>query len=441
MTPEAPRLWHSATRHEAHFAGSDVRQTGTTFASRERVHDMTCFEVLPEALRQQHPPAVVMGDLTLVRSLGMAKIPSVVITHDPDDITLRSRHAAGHAVVSGFEAAAQARTAAQLVALGRRMKPYYCEKLPLFYGTDSQLAFLHAYREPLSEWFSFLLNDDALGRALWDKQPFYELAERAGIPVPQTARADDAAAVAALRSPLVIKPRAKVDWRELQRTLFDGNGKARELASSEELFADPVVQARRADLLVQECIPGTTLDLPSFHGFVDADGVLLAHYCGSKIRTYPATFGESSFIELKPDDRVEELGRRVIEKLGVRGVFKIDFIRDQRDDRLYVLELNARFTLWNYLGAVHGVNLPKIAYDYLVMGRNVPRAGSYHPRHRWLNFYRDLQAYRASRDGSLPFARWATSLVMSRNVYEAFAWSDPEPFAWWLAGHLRKKFV
>ena len=135
-----------------------------------------------------------------------------------------------------------------------------------------------------------------------------------------------------------------------------------------------------------------------------------------------------------------DLGERVIRRLGVRGVFKIDMIKDERDGTLYVLEINARYNLWNYLGAVHGVNLPVIAYEYLAFGQ-VPACGTLgRPRYRWLNFYRDYKAYREqSAAGSTSFARWATSIATSRNVYEAFAWNDPEPFGWWVLDSLRKK--
>jgi len=399
------------------------------------------------ALRRKKPgrPAVVMGDLTLVRSLGLAKIPSIVVTTSPDDITVRSRHAVGYALIDGFDTGSGERTAEALVALGRRLAPRG-GRSALFYGNDAQLAFLHAWRAPLEESFAFVLNDDALGAALRDKELFYPLAMRAGVPVPRTALADDTGAILAMRAPLVIKPRAKVGWKALQRALFH-DAKAKMYATPEELLRDPLFAVHRHTLLVQELVLGDVEDHYSFHGFADPDGRLLAHYSGHKLRTYPNVSGESSFIELTTDPRVIELGMDVVRRLGVRGVFKIDMIRDRRDGQLYVLELNARFNLWNYLGAVHGVNLPAVAYDFLEARDRgeAPRRwraplSPSRPRVRWLNFYRDLRAYREGAGrGKLSLRQWARSLASSRKIYEAFAWTDPIPFAWWVAEYVRRR--
>jgi hypothetical protein len=93
--------------------------------------------------------------------------------------------------------------------------------------------------------------------------------------------------------------------------------------------------------------------------------------------------------------------------------------------------VNARFTLWSYLGAVHGVNLPQVAYEHL-LGGEAPASRRFAPRVRWLNFYRDYKSFKEQhKSGELSFLRWGWSLVTSPKVYETFAWNDPAPFAWW----------
>ena len=408
---------------------------GTTLASTRRVSFATA-----------QTPAVVMGDLTLVRSLAIAGIPSVVVTTDPRDITLHSRHALGHCVVDGFDARAAERTLADLMDLAARLAPRAGggahgsapAPIPLFYGTDAQLAFVQAHRAVLAERYGLLLNDDAVAAALLDKGAFYGLAVRAGVPVPRTARADDPAAVRALRAPVLVKPRTKVAWKALQKELFGGAGKARVFEDLDALATSPALLAHASELVVQEHVRGDVDSLHSFHGFADEDGELLGAFSGHKIRTYPRVAGESSFIELTLDADVLALGRDVTRRLGLRGVFKIDLIRES--GRLFVLEVNARYNLWNYLGAVHGVNLPAIAYEHLVHHRHAERPPGYAPRYRWLNLYRDALALRdGRRDGSLGVLRWAASLARQRKVYEAFAWTDPVPFAFWAADYLRRK--
>ena len=52
----------------------------------------------------------------------------------------------------------------------------------------------------------------------------------------------------------------------------------------------------------------------------------------------------------------------MLERLAFVGVVKLDYKRDPRTGRFYLLEVNPRFNLWNHLGAAAGVNLPLLAY-------------------------------------------------------------------------------
>jgi predicted ATP-grasp superfamily ATP-dependent carboligase len=406
------------------------------FACRARFPDGTRFASCARAMQYLHkniarrdrPPAVVLGDLTMIRSLGMAGIRSIVVTTDPRDVALRSRYAISSSVVPGWGSACAPKTLERLLDLGRSLSGSSSHKPPLFYGTDAQVAFLHAHRAKLAEHFALLLNDDDVGLAALDKERFDALAHHCGIPTPRVV------ALAEAHGPVLVKPKRKVAWEPLRRAVFGGSGKARVFTSRQELERAHIA-SHAPDLVVQEYIPAQTSDLCSFHGFADSRSELLASFCGRKIRTYPPTTGDSSFIELTDDQwDVAKLGAEVVERLGLVGPFKIDMIRDRRNGALYVLEVNPRFTLWSYLGAVHGVNLPYVAYEHLA-GRPVPPVRLRTPTVRWLNFYRDYKSFRdQNRRGELGLGRWALSIMASPKVYETFAWSDPAPFAWWIAG-------
>jgi predicted ATP-grasp superfamily ATP-dependent carboligase len=128
-----------------------------------------------------------------------------------------------------------------------------------------------------------------------------------------------------------------------------------------------------------------------------------------------------------------------VARTPLKGVFKIDFKQDPRSGRFLMLEVNARFNLWHYLAAANGMNVPRVAYDYLVYNRTpsaTTRAGT---SRRWLSLRLDFRAYRdlASR-GELSLWRWIASLAGSRKVYDVFAWSDPVPFVRYCAQRLRR---
>ena len=398
-------------------------------------------ETLAAAARTGRTPAVVAGDLTLVRPLGWHGIPIVAVVADPRDVTLRSRYVSGSCLVPGFLPHHQEASLRVLVELGQRLLRTLSRRVPLIYGTDGQLELLYRHRAALEPYFLFVLNDDTLGWALHDKGRFLRLCQDTGVRVPPTVLPSSSAgsdeAIRALRPPLLVKPRQKSDWKEIQRLLFECKAKARVFAAADELLAHPGFGPLREKLLVQEYIDAPVTSLPSFHGFADREGRLLGWFCGRKLRTFPAVAGESALLELTRDAEVEAFGRDVVAKLEIRGPFKVDLIRDPRTQELYTLEVNARFTLWHHLGAAHGVNLPRLAYDYLVEGRSPGTPPGYEPQLRWVNFYRDVHAFRDDPDLSL--GSWLASLAFARTVHEVFAWRDPLPFAAWLARIVRAR--
>jgi predicted ATP-grasp superfamily ATP-dependent carboligase len=94
-----------------------------------------------------------------------------------------------------------------------------------------------------------------------------------------------------------------------------------------------------------------------------------------------------------------------------------------------LLEINARFTLWNHLGAANGVNLPLCAYRDLT-GQPLTPPRDFRTDVRWLSFGNDLRAYLRDyrRGGELRLRDWVGSL-RGPMVYDIFAWDDPLPFA------------
>jgi D-aspartate ligase len=388
---------------------------------------------LGQRCQQGQVPAVVLGDLTLVRPVGWAGIPVVAVSPQEDDVAFRSRYVDGWCVVPGYLPPHDRATVRRLDQLGAALQLLADGvRIPLIYGSDAQLELLYRHREALERRFLFLLNQEDLGWALNDKGHFLALCQKAGVPVPRTfipgfTRGAGGAAgdLDALSPPLVVKPRTKSDWKDIQQALFQSKAKARVFPDASSLRAHPGFAGVQDRLVVQEYIEAPVTNLRSFHGFADAGGQLLAWFSGHKLHTWPPVAGESALLQLDHDREVEDLGKETAERLELRGPFKLDLIRNPRDGRLYVLEVNARFNLWHHLGAAHGVNLPAVAHDYLVHGRVPLRPPEYQPRVRWQNVYRDLKALRDLGPAGVAPSLWT---LFRPTVHELFAWRDPAPF-------------
>ena len=387
-------------------------------------------------------PAVVLGDLTLIRPHGMAGIPVVAVVEDPRDVALRSRYVQGSCLIPGFGGAKTGASTAALLELGARLRDLLGQRVPLVYGSDKHVEMLFEHRRALSEYYLFTTCSDELGPKLFDKERFYEVAEAAGIRVPRTRRPGlGGEGLSELREPVLVKPRRKTNWAEMQRCLFEGTAKARAFATKKALVEHPGFRRFEEDLIVQEHIEGDTTALVSFHGFASETGRILGSFCGRKVRTWPKIAGESSFIELSVDPEVRAAGEDAAARLGLRGPFKIDLLREAGTGKLYVLEVNARFNLWWYLGAVHGVNLAAIAYDYHLFGLGDTAPAEVTPRFRWVDLYRDYKAFQEmARGGEASLGGWLSSLARSRKVYDTFAWRDPEPAVWWALDAAKRRW-
>jgi predicted ATP-grasp superfamily ATP-dependent carboligase len=386
----------------------------------------------PPALLDLPPspiPAVLLGGVTLVRCLGLAGIPAVIASPDPSEPAFASRHCRAASVIPPYD---HPKAVNRLLAIGERLRTLARRRVPLLCGSDDALQFIYAHRDRLQRHFAVLLNEPAIASALIDKDRFQALAAERGLPVPRELRWEskgpDGLATAA--GPIIVKPRSKVDFHDsqLDKRVFGGDAKALVLATGAEAMDDPALAIFREQLTFQEFIPGDDGSLWSYHGFSDEKGEVLAAFVGRKIRTDPPVTGESAFIEMAEEPSLASLGREIAGRLRLRGPFKMDFKRDARDGRWWLLEINARHNLWHYLAARNGLNLVRVAYDY-VLDRKRPAEASVRMRYRWLSLEGDWRAYRALHArGELSTARWLASIAASRNVYNLFAWDDPGPW-------------
>lgn len=390
-----------------------------------------------EHLDSSRLPVVLLGGVNLVRAVGFAGIPAIVASSNPDEPAFDSRYCAARVHLPRLEPPEAAVKA--LTDLGDRLAAHFGRRVPLFYGGDNALSLVNGAREALGRYYLLLLNAPDVCSALIAKDRFQAFAHHRGLPVPRHFTwgdgGGDALTVAA--GPVLVKPNEKFDWHQsaLCEELFGGDGKARVFASGAEAAADPMVASFHRQLVFQEYIAGGHEDQWSFHGFADEDGEVLAAFVGRKLRTFPAVTGESSFIEMAHDASLEALGREIARRCPLRGPFKMDFKRDAATGRWYLLEINARCSLWHYLGAANGINLMRVAYDYLVDGRR-PARSEYRTSVRWLLFGIDFRAFRElSARGELTWAAWLRSILFSRNIYGLFAWSDPAP---WLMAWVRR---
>jgi predicted ATP-grasp superfamily ATP-dependent carboligase len=292
----------------------------------------------------------------------------------------------------------------------------------LFYQSDHHALFVSRHREELAVVFRFIVAEEALLEDLLDKLRFRELAERLDLPVPVSQVLDPRVASPGdlvLRPPVLIKPSSRSDesWVELEPA-----GKAIRVSSSSELMTLwPRLVRFGSSVLLQQLIAGPETCIVSYHVYVNVAGQVVTEFTGRKVRTKPVEFGRSTAVTITDSAGVKEVGRQIIGRLNLRGVAKLDFKVDPVG-RLWLLEVNPRYTLWFHPAALAGVNVPAMVWADLV-GDIPPPAQTVRPGVNWCSPW-DLQAARLAGLSSFQWLRWARHCE-ARSMMD---WRDPRPF-------------
>jgi predicted ATP-grasp superfamily ATP-dependent carboligase len=362
------------------------------------------------------PLACVIGDMDLVRALGVAGIGCAVVARRWEGPWFSRHTRARIPWVSPSRSPEELVHA--LLEFGRRQD----EPPVLYYQADPDMLVISRHRDTLASAFRFVIPGRELVETLADKARFATLARQLELPVPRSCIVPpgdtDGLAARTLREPLIVKPAVHVERRDPRMaakavTVADRTALRRLLRQ---------VGGAGPPMLVQEAVAGPESHIESHHAFVDGAGEVVADFTGRKIRTVPAENGYSSAVEITAEADVRDLGRECLRRLGLRGVAKLDFKRDP-EGRLWLLEVNPRFNLWHLPGALAGVNLPALVFDELT-GRPRRSTAPVRVGTTWCELRLD---FKARREAGIPWWRWA-AWALRTDAKRQVALDDPLPF-------------
>jgi|tagenome__1003787_1003787.scaffolds.fasta_scaffold20928108_2 D-aspartate ligase len=365
--------------------------------------------------RSLQPTACVLGDLDLVAPLALAGIRCSIVT-PPGDPARYSRRAA---VVGWADPQADPD---RLLSLLLAHAEGQAEKPVLFYQSDQFTLFVARYRKELSTAYHVLIPEQALIEDLIDKLRFRALAERLALPVPVPASrvfdpVRERIGEEKLALPLLVKPA----HRDARWVALEPAGKAIRIDTTADLTALlPRLTEFGRPVLLQEIIPGPETRIESYHCYIDQRGEPAAEFTGRKVRTRPVEFGRTTAATITDTDDVRRLGREVVSRLGLRGVAKVDFKRAP-DGRLWLLEVNPRYTLWLHPAARAGVNIPAMVWADLA-GQSRPPATPVRTGVSWCSSW-DLQA---ARQWGVPLKEWVP-WALRCEARSMMALDDPLP--------------
>jgi len=290
---------------------------------------------------------------------------------------------------------------------------------------DDALELVARNRELLSSAYRLITPHWDVLRQAHDKRLLHDAADEMGVAHPRTWYPTDEGSLDELNVtfPAIVKPTVSVD---MQHAI---GRKALPVRDMDELIASYGVAAAimPADhIMVQEIIPAES---QSSVGAFAEGGRIVSAMTARRTRQYPIDYGlSSSFVEAIDVPGLMDPAQQIVGRLGISGVVEVEFIRDARDGRQLLLDVNPRPWGWHTLCIACGLDFPHIQYERS-LGRHVvvgqPRYGP-----RWIRLLTDVPAgIQGVRAGFFSPGAYVRSLFGGELVGSVCDVTDPVPAA------------
>jgi D-aspartate ligase len=376
----------------------------------------------PSRGHQSITGAVVVGGdhpgLAIARSLGRRGIPVYILDHQ-HCIASFSRYSARTVKVRNILDEQESLEA--VLELGRK---FQLRDWVLFPTRDETVATFSRHRDELAEFYKVTTTEWASVEWAWDKAKTYELADKLGIPCPQTFVLNGIDELQSLNSrlPLAIKPAIKENF------FYATGAKAWRANTAEELkrlYENASLHIPPKEILIQEIIPGDGRDQYSYCAFYQ-NGRPQSTLIARRARQHPREFGRAAtYVETVDEPAIEELSERFLKAIQYHGLVEIEFKRDPRNGEYKLLDVNARPWGFHGLGAACGVDFPFLAYaDQMGWPIEPARAKA---GVGWVRMLTDVPTAIADlAHGCLSLGAYIRSMGAVR-MESVFSWDDPLP--------------
>jgi D-aspartate ligase len=306
-------------------------------------------------------PAVVLGGgvnaLGIARSLGQAGVSLIIIDTDKKSPAMRSRY--------GRKLLVKALEGDALIEYLLLLAQNFSEQLVLFITEEKTVRTVSEFREQIDAHFKIRLPQHDRLMQLMHKQGFQDLAEAVGAPIPRTVQLqhpDDLEQAEKLTFPCVLKPSEK-NYHYGAR--FKKAYKVLDMAELRKWYLEiyPVL----ADMVVQEWIEGEDSEIYFCLQYIGKNHEVVASFAGRKIRSWPVKIGgtASCTAAWECEKELTETTRAFFKKVGFTGMGSMEYKRDERDAKFYMIEPTvARTDFQEEVATINGVNLPLAAYSY-----------------------------------------------------------------------------
>lgn len=276
--------------------------------------------------------------------------------------------------------------------------------------------FASKYKEELENYTNLVVVDKEYMQIAQNKENTFKFAEEIGVPVPKTyyidCLEDTQGIIEQINYPCVIK----------KTNFFEGG--VIYCNDKDELVSklNTIIGAQRSNAsrpIIQEYVegPGT-----GFYGIFN-EGRCINYFIHERIHEYPVTGGRSSFAKSIYNDKLKELGIKVLERLNWHGVAMVEFKKDSANNTYKLMEINPKY--WGSLELSYrsGINFPYLNY-LIAMDKPLPEKQQIYKENvyfRWILPDDFLWKLFTSKKEKKYFNEMKKKIKIFNNIY----WDDP----------------
>lgn len=317
--------------------------------------------------------------LSNTRALGRAGIPVFVLNHGERCVARYSKYCYRFFSCPPYDTDGLAHF---LIALAEQ---YSLQGWVVFPSNDLAVLTLSRNRKKLASLYHLMAPDPEVAMQVCDKFILMQKAAAAGLPVPFTWNLS-VPVPGHVHWPVLIKGRVGLPF-------YRKTGKKVVVCDNPEEYRYQQEKFSASDwgglVMVQELIPEEKNQYTISVAVFSKEGAVQTSWVGIKVRQHPSRFGTATLARSIHDKEAVNYAERICKALHYNGICEIELIRDPRDGRLKLIEINPRTWLWVELARASGVDLTLIAWQD---ANDLPPVFPEHYRENlvWRNFYTDV---------------------------------------------------
>jgi D-aspartate ligase len=232
-------------------------------------------------------------------------------------------------------------------------------------NSDEAVFVLSKNKALLERYFRVPTPDWSVIQHLYIKKNTYQLAEKNGIPIPRTWYPQNLEELLALdiQLPAVIKPSVRDHfYRSTKKKAF----LIKDREAMEQTYRYVCSFIDPSEVLVQDFIPGGPNNLYSCCPFFK-DGRILTSVMARRARQHPMDFGHAStYAETVRVPEMQAMAEKLLRLVGYYGIAEVEFMRDPRDGKYKLIEVNPRIWGWHTLAIRAGVDFPYMLFQDMI---------------------------------------------------------------------------